>query len=177
MIWTVKVDRNSTTKSLTGKLQPNSHEQQIKYLFRAFKDRGIEYSSKEFNGPGEFKGVLKQEWANLRALDAKFGTRPSKPVFDELSDLKFRKLLVDGDLKPFTDKHHLQCCLTMGLGRYLSFRGRSEIVDSKWSQFTHSKYKLGPDEGRWRVSAKIKDGHHKGNGDVYGLQEQDKANV
>ena len=52
----------------------------------------------------------------------------------------------------------------MGMGRYLSFRGRSEIVDSKWSQFTHSQYKSGPDEGKWKVSAKIKDGHDKGNG-------------
>jgi hypothetical protein len=159
-IWTIKIEN----KKVPGQpLDANSHEQQVKYLFRSFKDRGIEYESTDFKGPGEFLGVLKEDWKGKKVVDPTFATRRTKPEFDEDGDEKFEKLLQDGTLKPYDNSHHLLICIVWGLGRYLGFRGQDEIVNSRWSQFQITTYKSGPDQGLRKVEAQIKDGFDKTN--------------
>lgn len=120
MIYTVKT-KNTKYKDPNRKLQPNSHEQQIKYIFLAFKDRGIQYQLHKFDGSSEFKGVLKQELGKSLKTDQPFGGKPTKLEFDELSDVKFHKLQQNGTLKPHINKYHIKVCIYMGLSWYLSF--------------------------------------------------------
>ena len=160
-IWTAFIEN---TKQKGKALQPNSHEQQVKYLFRAFADKGIQYQAKDFKSSGEFLGVLKIGWEGEAEADPTFGQKPTKPDYDEEGDIKFRKLLEDGTLNPYERARDLQMFLAMGFGRYLAYRGREEIVMSQWDQFEHSQYKTGPDKGMWKVAAKIKNGYDKGNG-------------
>ena len=159
-IWTMKIEN---LKKPGVPLDANSHEQQVKYLFRAFADRGIEYVPTDFKGEGEFLGVLKEDWKGKKQKDVTFATKRTKPEYDEYGDEKFEKLFTDGTLNPYTNPHHLQICIIWGLGRYLGFRGQDEIVYSKWSQFEITKYKSGPDQGLRKVEAHIKDGYDKSN--------------
>ena len=55
--------------------------------------------------------------------------------YDEYYDEKFLGMLRTGELKPWDNHLDLLKCIAMACGTHLGFRGKQEMVFSKWSYF------------------------------------------
>jgi hypothetical protein len=125
-----------------GKLyQPVTYEQYMKQLFSVFKKKGINYChQKDFNGAGEFHGVLVELWKEERENDDTFATGVQTATFDFDADKKIRIAYRDTDFDPFsvakTDKAFEDRLryLVFIFGRYFMLRGRKEIAFLEWKQ-------------------------------------------
>ena len=109
----------------TGKNKGKQHEPSTfaKYMDQlscyVFKEKGILYSySNDFNKKGQFHGILKKKWADVRKANPKFGTAPNKARVEQALVRKFVTAIRNGDIRPYENSEHLCLCVIFILGFY-----------------------------------------------------------
>ena len=112
-------------------LAPVSFTKYMGYIFHEFrKFHGLQYDfKKDFDGKGQFHGMIVQHWNKCRQIDPTFGTKNHKAKFDWEADEKIRAALKDGRLQPFQNPLHLQYIIVYILGRFYLFRGGKEMAE------------------------------------------------
>jgi hypothetical protein len=128
-------------------LDSNTFAQMTRQLFSVFHRKGIEYGIDDFNHQGGFGAVVVEDWKSKKEEDPDFGTLSHAAQFDEDFDVKFRETIKQGKLKPFLRYEDTYQCSIYALGRYLLFRGRTEVSKAEWANMVWGTYDSGPDEG------------------------------
>ena len=142
-IWTISIRNKKTGQPI----DTSTHSTYIKNLFSSFGKRGVLYKADEFTFKGGFGGVVKMDWHNKRKVDPSIGTNRTKAKFDENVDEKYNAKLLDGTYKPFEDMHDLLKCMVMEFGRQLGIRGKTEMVNLRWSYLKRGTYSCGQFKG------------------------------
>ena len=90
-----------------------------------------------------------------RKVDPLFGTGSRRGVYDESSDRKIRKAVVDNTISLIHNYEALcyYCCFIFL--RYFGIRGGEEVAGLLWEQVEFLKYTQGPFKGYNYVSVKI----------------------
>ena len=84
---------------------PSKYMDQLSYVF---KEKGIQYTySNDFNKKGQFHGVLKKKWSDVRKQNPKFGTAPNKARVEQALVRKFITAICEGVITPYTNPEHL----------------------------------------------------------------------
>lgn len=148
ILMVVKWKKESGKKEEIGKpLQPNTFNQYMKLLFYLFKAKGIQFEyDKDFNRPGEFHGVLIDQWNAIRAKDPTFGTCKNRARVDPDFVRIFIKAIEDGTLKPYEDAVDLLRCVIFINGYYLGLRGRTEQADLLMANVFVGRYTISDGE-------------------------------
>jgi hypothetical protein len=134
-------NRKPGSKTYGKHYQPSTWDTMLKYLFSIFRRKNIAYNyATDFNGEGEFHGVLSTMWAKQMEEDPDFATGVQTSTCDMNADFKLRERYRNGTFNPFSEditkeafddrlKYAVYC-----LGRYFLCRGRSEIAFCDWKQ-------------------------------------------
>ena len=134
-------NRKPGKKTYGKQYQPSTWETMLKYSFSIFRRKNIEYNyATDFNGEGEFHGVLATMWAKEMEEDPDFASGVNTSTCDMNADFKLRYQYHNGTFNPFTEaitkeafddrlKYAVYC-----LGRYFLCRGRKEIAFCHWKQ-------------------------------------------
>jgi len=121
---------NTTGKNKGKQHEPSTFAKYMDQLSYVFKEKGIEYTySNDFNKKGQFHGILKKKWADIRKTNPKFGTAPNKARVEQALVRKFVSAIRDGTITPYTNPEHLCLCVIFILGFYCGLRGSKEHID------------------------------------------------
>ena len=111
-------------------IQPISFCKMMQQLACLFNRKGIQcVFNEDFNKKGDFHGVMKKTWADIRKKDPSFGTGSKRARVEKTLVRKFIQAIRDGTLKPYDDPEHCLICVIFVLGYYCGLRGSSEHIN------------------------------------------------
>jgi hypothetical protein len=100
-------------------------------LFSLFHTKGVLYCfKKDFNGPGEFHGVVIEDWCKTKRKDSTFGTAPNQAKVEASFMDMACKAVKEGKLSIENATHVLLAQYGIN-GYFCGFRGQSEHHDAK----------------------------------------------
>ena len=93
-------------------LAPRSFNKMMQQLSYVFQSKGIRYEyNKDFNDTGEFHGVIKKKWQEIRKERPTFGTGEQKARVEHTLFRKFIQAIRDKETRPYEDPEHLLICV------------------------------------------------------------------
>jgi len=111
-------------------IQPNSFCKMMQCLTYLFNRKGVKYLfNEDFNSKGDFHGVMKVIWREVRKKDPTFGTGANRARVDKSLVRKFIQAVRDKRLRPYEEPEHLLICVIFILGYCCGLRGSSEHIN------------------------------------------------
>ena len=111
-------------------IQPVSFVKMMQLLAFVFKDKGTEHLfNEDFNKQGEFHGLVKKKWKEMRKTDPTFGTGSKRARVEKTLVRKFVEAIRNGALLPYEDPEHCLVCVMFIIGRCCALRASKEHID------------------------------------------------
>ena len=117
-------------------LAPTSFNKMMQQLSHVFQSKGSQCEhNKDFNDKGEFHGVIRKRWEEIRKDRPTFGTSENKARVEHALFRKFVQAIRDKNMRPCEDPEHLLICVTFILGFCCGLQGSSEHIDLSAEDF------------------------------------------
>jgi len=124
-------------------IQPVSFVKMMQQLTYVFQEKGVLYLfNEDFNKKGEFHGVMKKRWRDIRKKDPSFGTGSKRARVEKTLVRKFFQAIRDKRIRPFEDPEHCLVCVIFIIGYCCGLRGSKEHIDLDTTNVYLGEYTL-----------------------------------